>query len=346
MAIADVTVYGAGVLGLSVAFCCARAGAKVQVIDPNGVASGASGGVVGALAPHTPDNWNPKKAFQFKSLIMASEFWRTVEDISGQPSGYAKTGRLQPTLSERQLQLAHDRARSAQSLWQEKADWRVREAKELGDWCPPAPTGFVIEDTLTGRIHPRVATHALAEAVQALGGTVSTYGQSEGIEVWATGLSGLQELSEALDKPVGTGVKGQGALLQFAAADMPQLFADALHIVPHFDGTVGIGSTSENDYDDPTTTDHQLDDVIAKARDICPILRDAPIIERWAQVRPRAKSRAPMMGDHPLRKGAYFVNGGFKIGFGMAPKIGSTMADLILNGVDTIPDAFRPDASL
>jgi glycine oxidase len=30
----------------------------------------------------------------------------------------------------------------------------------------------------------------------------------------------------------------------------------------------------------------------------------------------------------------------------MAPKIGHIMADLILEGVDRIPDGFRPEASL
>ncbi|MEO0930773.1 MAG: FAD-dependent oxidoreductase, partial [Pseudomonadota bacterium] len=71
MATVDVTVMGAGIFGLSVAYTCARRGARVRVIDPYGVASGSSGGLVGALAPHVPENWNEKKAFQFDSLIMA-----------------------------------------------------------------------------------------------------------------------------------------------------------------------------------------------------------------------------------------------------------------------------------
>ena len=42
MATVDVTVRGAGIFGLSVAWACAQRGAKVQVIDPGGVAAGAS----------------------------------------------------------------------------------------------------------------------------------------------------------------------------------------------------------------------------------------------------------------------------------------------------------------
>ena len=64
----DLVVRGAGVLGLTVAWEAAKRGLKVCIIDPNGVASTASGGIVGALAPHVPENWNSKKQFQFQPI--------------------------------------------------------------------------------------------------------------------------------------------------------------------------------------------------------------------------------------------------------------------------------------
>ena len=39
--------------------------------------------------------------------------------------------------------------------------------------------------------------------------------------------------------------------------------------------------------------------------------------------------------------GHFVANGGFKIGFGMAPKVGEVMADLLLDGVDRTPEDFR-----
>jgi len=149
-------------------------------------------------------------------------------------------------------------------------------------------------------------------------------------------------------RQVGNGVKGQAALLRPKSplpATAPQLFADALHIIPHGDGTIAIGSTSEREYDDPTSTDAQLDDVIERARLQMPVLRDAEVIERWAGLRPRSRSRAPMLGAWPGKPDTYIANGGFKIGFGMAPKVADVMADLVLDGKDTIPDAFRVEAS-
>lgn len=58
----EITVRGAGIFGLSIAWACLQRGATVQVIDPFGPAAGASGGVVGALAPHVPENWNIKNS--------------------------------------------------------------------------------------------------------------------------------------------------------------------------------------------------------------------------------------------------------------------------------------------
>lgn len=342
----DVTVRGAGIFGLSVAWSCVTRGAKVQIIDPNGVAAGASGGIVGALAPHTPENWNVKKAFQFESLIMAQSYWDEIEAISGLPSGYGRLGRLQPIADDRGLQLAKARAQSAQTLWEAKANWRIIPVQEAGDWAPQSPTGFLIHDTLSGRIHPRQACAALAKALEAKGCAITAEGTDKGQTVWATGYEGLLSLSEKIGKPVGNGVKGQAILLDLDQRKAPQLFADALHIIPHADGTTAIGSTSEREFDHPTKPDAQIDAVLDRAIAAFPVLKDAKILARWAGVRPRAKSRAPMLGKHPLLADAFIANGGFKIGFGMAPKAGEVMADLILDNRMTIPGAFLPEASL
>ena len=109
----DITVMGAGIFGLATAWACARRGAHVRVIDPHGPAAGASGGLVGALAPHVPENWNAKKAFQLESLLMADDFWAGVEAAGGVPAGYARLGRLQPVADAAALALAREREKGA-----------------------------------------------------------------------------------------------------------------------------------------------------------------------------------------------------------------------------------------
>ncbi len=341
------TVRGAGIFGLAIAWICARRGAAVRVIDPGGPGAGASGGLVGALAPHVPENWNEKKAFQFDSLILAEAFWAEIEATGGVSPGYARTGRLQPIADAAALDLARVRARGAETLWQGKAAWRVCRAEEAGAFAPPSPTGLLIHDTLSARLHPRRACAALAAALRVRGVEIAAEGEDHGRVIHATGAVGLIALSKTLGRPIGNGVKGQAALLRFHAdPQAPQIFAGGLHVVPHGDGTLAIGSTSERDYDDPAATDGLLDDLIDRARDALPLLHGAPVIDRWAELRPRAKSRAPMLGAHPLHKGQFIANGGFKIGFGMAPKVAEVMADLVLDGRDAIPEGFRPEDSL
>lgn len=345
---ADVTVMGAGIFGLSCAWELARRGASVRVLEVDHPGAGSSGGVVGALAPHVPENWNPKKAFQLESLLAAEGFWANVAMSGGQDPGYARTGRLQPLADAAACDLARQREESARTLWAGHAEWRVIRAEDASAWSLPSPSGWLVRDTLSARLHPARACAALASALRSLGVPIAQGADapSDGTVIWATGAAGLSDLSGDLGIPVGQGIKGQAAALGVAMPDAPQLFVDGLHIVPHADGTTAVGSTTERIYDSATATDAQLDDVIARARDAVPALRHAPVVQRWAGLRPRARSRAPMLGPWPGRPGHFLCNGGFKIGFGMAPGLARVMADLILNGEDAIPDGFRVEDSM
>ena len=89
---ADVTIMGAGVFGLTAALACADRGARVRVIEKRAPGAGSSGGIVGALAPHVPENWNPKKAMQFDALRMAEGYWADVASRGGVDPGLCAHG--------------------------------------------------------------------------------------------------------------------------------------------------------------------------------------------------------------------------------------------------------------
>lgn len=342
---ASVTVIGAGIFGLACAWEIARRGHKVHVHEARQIGAGSSGGHVGALAPHVPDNWNPKKEFQLDSLLKAEQFWQQVEEISGLSSGYGRTGRLQPLPDAASAARLQDRIDAAATRWPLHMGMSITDAPQTS-LRPASPSGLWLQDGLSGRIAPRAALHALARAIAVAGGAITENShldpdQVKGPALWATGAPGLDDLGRDLGKTAGKGIKGQSALLDHATPiDTPQIFGDGLHIVPHADGTVAIGSTSENDFshDHP---DMLLDDILERAFVICPLLRESPVLDRWAGLRPRARSRAPLLGPWPGRSGHFVANGGFKIGFGMAPGIATVMADLILEGTDNIPAAFR-----
>lgn len=342
MAMVDVTIRGAGVFGLSIAWVCALKGAKVQVIDPSGIAGGASGGIVGALAPHVPENWNPKKAFQLDALLIAEAFWNEVDQASGMPSGYGRTGRLQPLLNDNAVNLARARADTAKVHWQDHATWKVIPARSVAQ-ALASPTGLFVHDTLSARIHPRNACHSLATACKSLGVQFFEDAPDVGVVCEATGWAGLVAYSKRSAEKVGDGIKGQAALFDLDLPG-PQLFVDGLHIIGHSDGTTAVGSTSEREFEHEKDTDAQLDQLILRAKAILPSLQNADLLERWAGVRPRAKSRAPLIGRLPSIANRFVANGGFKIGFAMAPKVGQLMAELMLEGHADIPPEF--DAEL
>lgn len=336
MARVDVSVLGAGIFGLCCAWSLLARGARVRIIDPAGVGAGASGGIVGALAPHVPEQWNAKKQFQFESLMMARSLWPEVEALAGMSTGYARTGRVQPLADEAAVALAQARAVTAAELWQGQAEWEVGSADV---WCP-SPSGQVVRDTLSAHLHPRRAVQALAEACRRRGAEVVAAGVPEGAVIHTTGSAGLAELSQGARRSLGQGIKGQAALLRADYRGAAQVFAEGVHVIPHLDGTVAVGSTTEREAVD-LACDAQLEAVVERARAAVPVLAGAEVVERWAGWRPRARSRAPVLGRYPGRDGAFVANGGFKIGFGMAPKVGEVMADLVLEGRVSYPPEFE-----
>jgi glycine oxidase len=140
-------------------------------------------------------------------------------------------------------------------------------------------------------------------------------------------------------------VKGQAAVLHRDLRGMPQLYADGLHIVPHADGTVAVGSTSERDWDDPVATDRQLDEVIARARAACPALRDAPgdrALGGHPAARPVARADPGAHPPVPERSSPMAASRSASAWRRLWP----LMADLVVDGIDRIPPEFRPEASL
>ncbi len=354
--IPDVCVIGAGIFGLSVAWAARQRGLTVQVIEAKDIGAGASGGIVGALSPHIPEQWNPKKQFQFEALTTAEDHWTQIDARSGLSSGYGRAGRLMPLPSQAAANRALDRATDAQTHWGTAAAWSVLPPDAAPNLVPNAPFGL-IHETLSARLHPLNACRALAAALRAQGVQILTHTPTQatpkarfetptgpiqaGQIVLAAGVPGFDLLAPLLGQVTGKGVKGQAALLGASLSpDTPVIFDDGLYIVPHANGTTAIGSTSENTYVDAVTTDTKLDALIAQARILCPVLKAAPVLQRWAAARPKARRRDPMLGPVPDHPSLFLATGAFKIGFGIAHKVGAALADCLTDQDPHLPESF------
>ena len=355
----DVVVIGAGIFGLSVAWACVKRGMSVTIVEKATIAAGASGGVVGALSPNVPENWSPKKQFQLDALLTAQAHWAEVDATSGLSSGYGRLGRIIPITNARGLEHAQIRTDDAKSLWNEEAYWHVEDAAKFIGWITPEAAPFgVIHENLSARINPRLACLSLAAALKSKGCEILEGWEMTAIAdhqisgpdgkirakaiVMAAGVACFPYLETLWGRNAGMGVKGQSAVLGGVnAADVPMIFGDHTYIIPHENGDIAVGSTSENKYDDPYSIDEQLGVVIERALTICPALRASKIKLTWANLRPRARKPDPMLGPIDGPAGLYMATGGFKIGFGIAHKSGEAIAAMINGETVFLPKQFH-----
>jgi glycine/D-amino acid oxidase-like deaminating enzyme len=217
----------------------------------------------------------------------------------------------------------------------------------------------VVHDTLSARIFPAKALASLARAcrkqgveiiegrpVNALGdhSVLGEWGEAKAIAIIvAGGTEGFALLNTPLGCETGVGVKGQAALLDCNLGDAPQLYANGIYVLPHEGGVASVGSTAEKSWNAPFETDEKLDEILAKARMIFPTLGKAPVIKRWAGLRPKARRRHPMLGPVTGLNGVFSAMGAYTIGFGIAHSVGEVLADFAGGGSFDLPKNFTVD---
>lgn len=368
----DLLIAGAGVAGLWLGLKAAREGLSVLIVERDRIGSGASGGFLGALMPHSPDRWNGKKAFQFAALVdLESEIAR-LEAETGLECGYRRVGRLLPLANQQARRTALDHIADASTNWGGRFGFEVGHTPDKHDWPNIlwAPHGL-IRETLSARLSPPLLVAALAARLSALpnvslceGVGVDAIdvnsslahlsnGESTGFGhlALAAGVGAFALVAQAAAQPeltLGGPVKGQAALLDAdAPADLPLVYHDGVYVIAHDNGQVAIGSTSEREFDQSTTTDDRLEMIIKRARKLCPLIRDAPVVARWANVRPRAIGRDPMLGPVPGAPRVLAMAGGFKISFGIAHRMADCLVAEITGGPGPdLPESFSVDAHI
>lgn len=366
----DLLIIGGGIVGLWCAARASDAGLKTLLVDKGRLGQGSSGGFLGALMPHQPVRWTTEKQYQLEALLALETEIAALEETTGIDCGYLRCGRIIPTQTEKKRAERLEWREAAKQNWPafsttgQALAWNVNEQPPDGNWLFPeqAPLGFE-HDTLTARVAPRklvAALHAkikdtveIREATEVISlGEGARVTLSDGTEVSpgktivAAGWGSFPLVAEIAQKRLGRGVKGQAALLKPSRpidTKSPIIYFGGVYIIAHENGLIAVGSTSENEFVSPSQTDHQLDDLIARAAKLCPALECAEVIERWAGVRPNAIGRHPMIGPLPQAPNIIMATGGFKISFGIAHKMASNALAFATGSKPKLPEMFELD---
>jgi glycine oxidase len=368
----DLVVVGAGVQGLWIGRKARAAGLSVAIVEAETSGAGASGGLLGALMPHMPLPWGDKKRFQFDALVELETLVEELEAATGAKTGYRRSGRIMAIRSRRFRETAVDRAAATVEYWRHETGYfrlEVAPSDTFADWLDPREASHgVLVDTLAARIEPASYIAALKAAFIAEGGVLHEgwrFAMVDAGRQVAIAANGSEIVGERLvlaagyrtfdiaqslaGLDLGGGVKGQAALLAASLpARRPIIYDNGLYVVAHTRETCAVGSTTETDWTDATSTNEAIEARIAAARRLSPALREARVLRKWAGVRPKAWGRDPILGPLDAGGRVWLASGGFKITFGIAHAIAQDCIDWILTGkpATRLPASFHAEAHM
>jgi glycine oxidase len=364
----DVAVVGAGVIGLSIAWCLARRGLSVAVFDRAGVGAGASlaaTGMLAAAAEHEPGD--PELlALALESQRMWPAFGRALEAQSGLAIDFRESGTLVVALGRdevERLRFRHDlhmRCGLA-TRWLGGAEVRAMEP----GLRPSVAAGLFCPDD--HQVDPRLVMAALRGAFLAGGGHLVEHcavaaldlagGRVCGVEtaagrcrattvVLAAGAWTAGNLLPAgLVVPVRP-LKGQ-ALALTATVQTGTLthivWTEQVHLAAKGDGRLIVGATVEERDFDAAVTAGGLYALLEGARRAFPAIEEMAVEAIWTGFRPSSIDDAPILGATGIA-GLAIATGHHRNGYLLAPVTASAIEALVTGaGVPAVAHAFGLD---
>ncbi len=360
---ANIIVIGAGVVGCSLAFQLARAGARVRVFDKGGICAGMSARSGALVRMHY--TFAPEAELAWKSL----HYFRNWSDIVGGRCGFVETG-FAVVVDERNAPRLRANVAMLQRI---DVNTEVMTAIELRS---NEPNAFVDDVALaafepqSGYADPVATTESLAAAAKRHGADFSTNtpvariahrgGRAAGVVDGAGRIHEADAVcvvagpwTDALLAPLGVkiGIKSERAQIAFFKRP-PQLkhciYIDTIagsYFRPHGDDLTlaGLGGWKpEADANPDDFRENNDADFVAAVRkrlaQRIPAMADAPYSRGHAGIYDVSPDARAVMGPVPGVDGLFVAAGFSGTGFKTAPAVGASMAELILTGKSTTVD--------
>ncbi len=354
----DFCILGAGLAGLSLAKeLKSISDAKVVVIDPNGIANGASGSPLGLSNPAT--GRYATKSWRAEESLQACK--NNLEEVSSYSSElfYSQSGVIRPAMDSKIARRMQENLES--NNWPD-------------DWCE-----WLSEDEIKTRFPDLQSeyggvwvsqgiTVAIPEYLQAL----SKYLNSKKIDIfeqlnyelnrisdsWVLDFQSSKKI-EAKHLIVTAGiktqefdfwkylplhaVKGQVAIFE-AESEFP--YSSAVSALGYFASidskTFVAGSTYEHNFVHEQPDENGLTYIEDRMLKVMPEMKGKyRLIKQWSGVRASTPDRKPIVGSHPNIKDCSVFTGLGSKGLLYSSILAKDLARSLING-DTIPDAVSP----
>ena len=352
----DVLIVGGGTIGLSIGFELVRQGTPVTVFERDQAGRGTSYQAAGMLAPDAEIEFEERELYDLnrESLRRWPDFAQRVEAASGQSVDYRNEGTL-IVADDRDAAEALERLYTFQRGQGLNVEWLTgEEAKEIEPFVAPRLSAAVFAPS-DHQVDNRRLVDALRVAFEAEGGTlhedtpidavvpdaeapaVRTTNSEQVVGgrivvaagVWSRELDGLTPDATPPVRPV----KGQMIQLRRKRPfDLQHVVrGPEAYLAPKSNGRVVLGATSEEMGFDTTVTAGGLYDLLEGGWEVVPGIRDLPVDETWAGLRPASRDHAPLLGE-TAAPGIIMATGHYRHGILLTPITAEEIARLIRTG--------------
>jgi glycine oxidase len=359
----DVVVIGGGIIGLTAAYCLARAGFAVEVVDRTDLGREASWAGAGIIPPGNPERAaTPIDRLRAIGSAQFPRFSEQLRDLTGIDNGYRHCGgieflqpadeyvlplwRAEGVAFERLSPDALTRLEPALSppdgisyllpdCAQVRNPWHLRALIAV---CRDAGVGLRPHEPVRQLISagPRVAEVSLES-----NRTIAADSFLIAAGPWSEGF--LRQLGH---QPHVHPVRGQIVLLNLGQPVISRvLMFGKEYLVPRGDGRILVGSTEEPEAGfEKANTEAAVRKLRELAERVVPALARAEVEKCWAGLRPGSPDGLPFIGPVPGWDNAFVAAGHFRAGVQLSIGTAQVITELFEGKLPSVPlDAFRLD---
>ena len=331
-----ITVVGAGIVGLSIAYELSSRGAGVRVVDVRGPGLGATRASAGILAPYIEGHSEALRALGVAGLTYYDDFVARVSADAQHPVEYRRDGTLQVASDEAEAQALAGLAGRLSISGVPHQLLEAAAARALEPAVGEVVSALHIPEH--GYVGVRMLVMALLEALARRDITIEEqqiaridHVEADAVVLAAGSWSGDMSLGGAR-LPVRP-IRGQLLQLRLQRPAISRvIWGERCYVVPWLDGSVLVGATMEDVGFDERPTAAGVRQLLDAATGLVPEVAAATFEEVRVGLRPATADELPVVGASSTMRGVFYATGHYRNGVLLAPLTALAIADLVLEG--------------